>query len=94
MEAVSGLAGPLQGVLEVGGGDKPVGVLEDDVLTEVEGVDLAVGADLPARGDVGDDLEVFVDGDEAAEDLDDVGGRGGVAGQGGIEGHGVAARQH
>ena len=54
------VSGALQGVLEVARGHLAVRLLEDDVLAQVEGVGLAVRASVPALGDVGGELEVFV----------------------------------
>ena len=64
-------------------------VVELDVVSQVEGEGPLVVAEVPPGGDVGDDVEVGVDGDEAAEDLDDYKCGAGVGGEGGVEGGGV-----
>ena len=38
----------------------------------MEGVRFAVGTDVPTLGDIGLNLEIFVEPDEPGEDLDDV----------------------
>ena len=70
------------------GGDG-LAIVELDVVSQVEGVGPFVVAEVPPGGDVGDDVEVGVDGDEAAEDLDDYKGGAGVRGEGGVQGGGV-----
>ena len=72
-----GVQGPLQGVLDVVGGDG-LAVVEGGVGAQSEGVGEAVAAHLPALREVGRELEVQVDGDESAEELHDDGRSGGV----------------
>ena len=67
--------------------------MEEDVGAQVEGVDGAVVADVPALGDVRDELQVLVEADEAGEDLDDVVRGLGVRGAGRVERDRVAAGQ-
>ena len=81
----TGVQGPLHGVLEVVGGDV-LAVVKLDVVPEVEGVGTLVVTDVPARGYVGDDVEVLVYGDEAAEDLYYYEGGAGIGSEGGVEG--------
>ena len=85
------VSGAFYRVLEVGGRHLSVRRLEDNVVAEVEGVRLAVSADVPALGDVRRYLEVLVDGDEAAVDLDDVACGDGVGDEGRVEREGIAA---
>ena len=81
---VGGVGGAFEAVLDVLGGDAAA-VVEDDVVAQEEGVDEAALGDLPALGDVGDDLEVEVEADEATEDLSGVLGGAGVADLDGVE---------
>jgi len=76
--------GSLEAVLEVVGG-YPATVVEDDLLAEEERVGEAVLRDLPSLGDVGHDVQVEVERDEAPEDLDDVLARHIVPGLDGVE---------
>ena len=68
----------LEGVLNVLGGDG-LAVMELGVAAQVEGVGLAVLADVPALRQVGRDLQPRVERHETAEHLDDDACRGGVA---------------
>ncbi len=86
------LRGTIQGVFEVVGGDG-LAVVESGVGADVEGVGQAIRADVPALGQVRDDLQVAVDGHEAAEYLDDIGCRAGIAGQRRIQRDRIAACQ-
>ena len=84
----TGVQGPLHGEFEVVG-CHGLAVVELDVVSQVEGEGPLVVAEVPPGGDVGDDVEVGVDGNEAAEDLDDYECGTGVGGEGGVQGGGV-----
>ncbi|WBL36486.1 hypothetical protein O0235_02665 [Tepidiforma flava] len=91
---VGGVGGALDGILHVFGGDAAlIAGMEDDVVAEAEGVGAAAVGDFPVLGDVADDLEVGVEGDEAAEDFDDVFAGGDIDDLDGVEdGVGLGAR--
>ena len=84
----AGIEGPLDGPLEVVR-RHGLAVVELRVGAQVEGVHQPVGAHLPPLGYVGDQLQVGVDGHEAAEELHDESGGRGVAGEVRIEGRRV-----
>ena len=62
MDSVAGVKGPLHGEFEVVGG-YGLAIVELDVVSQVEGEGPFVVAEVPPGGDVGDDVEVGIDGD-------------------------------
>ena len=82
---------PLPGVNDVAGRDRPA-IMKGGLRAQIKGVAGAILADFPAGGQVGPDLQVGVQGNQAAENAADW-PAGSATSPGRIEGHGLAAGQ-